>query len=190
MTSNVGQTGVSSIRLKGKRVEELPLGTNNDAKEQLVLAQETERLNQIAEVNAKYPSQRIDYLVSRIDECEENKNRMRKMIRETEERIQEYQVLVLKCGVRDDMLDDNYDQWFDNDREKFEERRRKILKEWGRWSEEALKQQIVMDKEAIERFEGVIDQEDASIKEFSEVIALCKQRDKELAALGAVAEGS
>jgi hypothetical protein len=180
MTSNVGQTGVSSIRLKGKKVEELPLGTNNDAKEQLLLAQETERLNQIAEVNAKYPSQRIDYLVSRINECEENKNRMRKMIAETRARIHEYEGLVMRCGVRDKMLADEEDP----------EKIRAIHKEWGRWDVDALKQQIMQDHEAIERFENVIAQEDESIKEHSETVALCKQRDKELAALGAVAAGS
>jgi len=185
MTSNVGQTGVSSIRLKGKKVEELPLGTNNDAKEQLVLAQETERLNQIAEVNAKYPSQRIDYLVSRINECEENKNRMRKMISETRARIHEYESLIMRCGVRDKMLSEIHD--FDVEAS---EKRKAIFTEWGRWDETALKQQVEQDHEAIERFEDVIAQEDESIKEHSETVALCKQRDKELAALGAVAAGS
>jgi len=35
-----------------------------------------------------------------------------------------------------------------------------------------------------------VQQEDDSIAEFTEALALCKQRDKELAKYGAVAEGS
>ena len=179
MSSNIGETGVKSIRLKGKRIEELPLGTNNEAKEQLVDAIETERLNAIAEVCAKYPTQRIDYLTARINECEANKNNMRKMITDTYGRIQEYQGLVMQCGVRDKMLADEDDP----------EKRKAILKQWGRWDVDALKQQIKQDEEALQRFEDVIKAEDESIKEHMQVITLCKQRDIELAALGAKVDG-
>ncbi len=54
----------------------------------------------------------------------------------------------------------------------------------------ALRQQIVQCKEAIVRCEDVVQQENNSITEFSEVRVLCEQRDKELAQYGAVAEGS
>lgn len=190
MSSNIGQTGVSSIRLKGKKIEDLPLGTNNQAKEDLQLAIETERLNAIAEINAKFPSQRIDFLVSRINECEENKNRMRKMISETRARIHEYEGLVMRCEVRDKMLADLDDDRYRYTGDEYKDKRRDILKEWGRWDVAALKQQITQDHEAIERFEDVIATEDESIKEHSETVALCKQRDKELAQLGAKSEGS
>lgn len=191
MTSNIGESGVSSIRLKGQRVEELPLGANNEAKEQLVLAQETERLNKIATINAEYPSQRVDWLASRVNECEANKQRMRKMMAETNGRIQEYQGLMLKCGVRDQLLqelDDEPKHLRTGD--EYKAKHRSILNEWGRWDEAALAQQIEQDKEALERFEGVIAEEDASIKELSETIALCRERDRKLAELGAKAEGS
>jgi hypothetical protein len=180
MKSNIGETGVSSIRIKGQRVEDLPLGLGNQAKDQLVDAIETERLNAIAEINAQYPHQRVDYLSARINECEENKNRMRKMITETHGRINEYRGLIMQCDMRDKLLADQDDP----------EERKKILIHWGRWDVEALREQIEQDKEAIERFEDVIRQEDESIKEHSECISLCRERDRKLAKLGAKADGS
>ena len=188
MKSNVGETGVASIRVKGQRIEDLPLGLGNQAKDQLADAIETERLNAIAEINAQYPHQRVDYLSARINECEENKNRMRKMIAETNARIQEYQGLMLKCGVRDQMLADLEAENLTLEHERA--KRKKIYSDWGRWDEASLAQQVEQDKEAIERFQDVIRQEDESIKEHSEVISLCRERDKKLAKLGAKADGS
>lgn len=189
-SSNIGETGVASIRLKGQRIEDLPLGTGNQAKEQLVDAIETERLNAIAEVKAQYPHQRVDYLSARINECEQNKARMRKMMAETQARIQEYQGLMMKCGVRDQLLADLEDLGERITGDEYKDRRRKILNEWGRWQESALAEQIELDKQALERFENVIAQEDASIKEHSEVISLCRERDKKLAKLGETYGGS
>lgn len=191
MKSNIGQTGVASIRIKGQRIEDLPLGQGNQAKEQLADAIETERLNAIAEINAQYPHQRVDYLSARINECEENKNRMRKMIAETHGRIQEYRGLIMQCDMRDKLLQDLDDEPKHlRTGDEYKAKRREILSHWGRWDAEALRQQIEQDKEAIERFEDVIKKEDESIKEHSEVISLCRERDKKLARLGAKSEGS
>jgi chaperonin cofactor prefoldin len=191
MKSNIGQTGVASIRIKGQRVEDLPLGLGNQAKEQLADAIETERLNAIAEINAQYPHQRVDYLSARINECEENKNRMRKMIAETRNRIQEYQALIIGCGVRDKTLQALEDEpKYLRTGSEYREQRKAIFDAWGHWDKASLEQQVEQDKEAIERFEDVIHQEDESIKEHSEVISLCRERDKKLAKLGAKADGS
>lgn len=189
--SNIGQTGAQSIRLRGLPVDDLPLGLGNDAKEQMKDVYETERLNAVADVKAQYPHHRVDYLSARIMECEENKNRMRKMIAETQARIQEYQGLMMRCGVRDRLLADLEDEpKYKLTDDEYKARRRAILNEWGRWNEAALAQQIEQDKEALERFEDVIRQEDESIKEHSEVISLCRERDKKLAKLGEAAAGS
>jgi len=187
--SNIGQTGVSSIRVKGQRVEDLPLGLGNQAKEQLADAIETERLNAIAEVNAKYPHQRVDYLSGRINECEANKNRMKAFISETRVKITEYQTLIMGCKVRDRMLaeleDDHQRTGLD-----YGGRRKEILNQWGRWQEDELKKQIVQFEQSIAACEDVIEQENASIREHTEVITLCRERDKELAKLGAKSAGS
>ncbi|KPK66528.1 MAG: hypothetical protein AMS21_01850 [Gemmatimonas sp. SG8_38_2] len=180
MSSNIGQKGVASIRLKGRRIEDMPLGTGNQAKEQLADAIETERLNAIAEVNAKYPHQRVDYLSARINECEMNKNRMKGFIADTQAKISEYQQLIMNCTVRDKLLKSEDD----------EDRRKVIYREWGRWDESALKAQIEQFRESIAATEDVIRQEDEAIREHTEVIGLCRQRDKELAKLGAKPQGS
>lgn len=183
--SNIGQTGAKSIRLRGLPVDELPLGTGNDAKEQMADVYEVERLNAIADVKAQYPHHRVDYLTARINEAEQNKNRMRSMITDTQVRIQEYQGLMMRCGVRDDMLAELHEADAD-----YAERRKVILAQWGRWDKKALADQIEQDKDAIKRFEEVIDMEDTTIKEHSEIISLCRERDKKLAKLGAESSGS
>jgi hypothetical protein len=179
-SSNIGETGVKSIRLKGQRIEELPLGQGNEALSQLELARETERLNAIAEVNATYPHQRVDWLVSRIAVCEENKQRMRAFIGETMGKINEYRGLITITEVREKLLAAATD----------EEERKAIKKQYLPYNIDAMNEQIGQFEADIEKAEAVVDQEDASIKEFSETVALCRERDKKLAKLGAVAEGS
>lgn len=187
--SNIGQTGVSSIRIKGQRIEDMPLGTNNQAVEQLSDAIETERLNAVAEVNAKYPHHRVDYLTHRINECEQNKNRMKAFIAETRVKISEYQTLVMSCKVRDRLLAE-----LDDDEQRtgmdFSEKRKAILAQWGRWDEGELEKQIDQFEVAITQSEEVMKLEDEAIREHTEIIGLCRQRDRELAKLGAQAEGS
>ena len=188
--SNIGQTGVESIRLRGQKVEDLPLGTGNQALSELELARETERLVAIAEINKQYPSQRVDYLVARINECEENKNRMKALRTDILTRQQQYRDLVTRCDVRDRMLADHEKARSEVSEEYWEKRRREILKDWGRWDVDELHNQIKLDDESLERVEGVIGQEDDSIKEFTKVLTLCKERDRKLAEHGAKAEGS
>lgn len=187
-SSNIGETGVKSIRLKGQRIEDMPIGTGNEALSQLDLARETERLNQIATINAEYPSQRVDWLASRINEAEKNKQRMNKLRTDTLERIQQYEGLIIQCDVRDKLLAEIEVNEKLTDEQK--QRRKDIFKQWGRWDADALRQQVEQDKEALVRLEDVIKQEDESIKQVSETIALCRERDRKLAALGAKAEGS
>lgn len=189
-SSNIGETGVKSIRLKGQRIEDLPLGTGNEALSQLELARETERLNQIATINAEYPAQRVDWLASRINEAEKNKQRMNKLRTDTLERIQQYEGLIMQCDVRDKLLEELEVDMPDLTLDRYKEKRKAILTQWGRWDLDALRQQVEQDKEALVRLEDVIKQEDESIKQVSETIALCRERDRKLAALGAKAEGS
>lgn len=184
-SSNLGETGLDSIRVNGQRVEEMPVGTNNEAKRGLEFAREKQRLQDIATINAKYPSHRVDYLVSRINEAEENKNRMKKLRGDMLSSISEYRELVLNCKTRDRLLGE-----LDFESHDYESDRKYIMAQWGPWDIEALKKQIAQFELDIGKVEAVLDQEDATIKQFSETVALCRKRDEELAALGAKAEGS
>jgi uncharacterized coiled-coil DUF342 family protein len=184
--------GVDSIRLRGKRVEELPLGTGNEAKAQLPLAIEDERLNAIKAVNAEFPAHRIDYLVSRIKECEENKDRMHKTIDQLNTMSSEYNGQIKMCQHRDDEIYKLEKGHGSNGitTEVRDQGIKELKKQFPPYNVEAMEQQIVQNGEGIGRCKEVIVAEDASIKEFTEVVTLCKERDKQLHRLGAVAEGS
>ena len=59
-----------------------------------------------------------------------------------------------------------------------------ILKKYPPYQVPALEHGIRLAKENIERFEGAMKKERDTIQEFSEALAICKQRDKELTELG------
>ena len=192
--------GVDSIRIRGKRVDELPLGTGNEAKAQMPLAIEQERLNAIATVNAEFPTHRIDYLVSRVKECEENKDRMHKTIEQLSTMTSEYRGQIKMCEHRDKevakldiaLLDKEVANGTltEQDLEQHTTAAKALFKQCPPYDVAAMEQQIVQNGEGIERCKAVIVEEDKSIREFTEVVTLCRQRDKELNKLGAVAEGS
>jgi hypothetical protein len=176
--------GVESIRIKGQAIQDLPLGLGNGAKAQLPAAIEHERLNNIATINANFPTHRIDYLTSRINECRENKTRMDRTTDEQNTMISDYKGHIAMCKHRDKevaKLDESADD--------FKAKKKALFKQFLPYNVEAMEQQIVQCREAIERCHKVKDAEDKSIEEFSAARALCNQRDKELAAFGAVAEG-
>ena len=183
--------GVDSIRIKGQKIEDLPLGLGNQAKAQLPAAIEQERLNDIALVNAKFPTHRIDYLVSRINECNENKQRMDRTIAEQYTMISDYKGHIAMCKHRDKEVAKHFDRLESHkiDQAEFDQERKALFKQYPPYKVDAMEQQIVQCNEGIERCNAVKAAEDKSIAEFSEVHGLCKQRDKELAQYGAVAEG-
>jgi len=187
---NIGETGVKSVRINTKRIEELPLGQGNQAKEQIADAIETERLNAVAEVRARYPSHRVDYLVGRINECEENKNRIKRLRTSQLEMVTDYQRHLSNCRIRDKLLEaleENKERISD---EMYKEERKRVMRDWGYYQIDGLEAQIVQCNEAIERCEAILEQENASINEHTHIITLCKQRDKELAKLGESHKGS
>lgn len=183
MTSNIGEVGVGSIRIKGQTIDELPLGLGNQAKEQLPDAIEAERIEKIKTVAAKYPTHRIDYLVSRINECRENIKRVNDLRTQQETMISEYKGHISMCKHRDKLLESVKDS------PNFKEEKKALFKQFPPYDVDAMEQQIVQCREAIQRTVDVTERENLSIEEFSEVHALCKQRDIELAQLGAKAEG-
>ena len=177
MTSNVGETGVESIRLKGMKVEELPLAFAAHVAPQIKLAEDTERQNKIGNILKRYPTQRVDYLDGRIQECKDNQGNMANLIQQEQTRITEYQGHIAMCEHRDRML-----AKLDPERDKDEIA--ELKKDFPPYDVEAMKTQIRLSNESIERAQRVTAQESDAISEMSEVRALCQQRDAELAQLG------
>lgn len=186
--SNIGQTGVESIRIRGQRIEDLPLGQGNEAMAQLPDAIETARLNKIAGINAEFPKHRVDYLLSRIKECRENVTRITTTIGQQNTMINDYKGHISLCRYRDKEIE-KLNGSVENE-DDVQAQIKDLKKRFPPYDVAAMEQQIVQCNEAIERCNKVIQQEHDSVAEFEGVLALCRQRDIELAKWGARAEGS
>jgi len=189
--SNIGEVGVESIRIKGKRIGDLPLGQGNEAKVGLKDAIAQERINNIEAINSKYPTLRIDYIDSRVNECKENILRVQGTMNEQATMIAEYKGHINMCQFRDKeiaKLEGKYKLGSITEYTlKFETKA--LFKRFPPYQILAMEQQIVQCHEAIDRCNNVIKAEHGSIAEFTEAKALCKQRDIELKQYGALAEG-
>ena len=179
MTSRIGETGVKSIRLKGMKIEELPLPMAARVQDQMQLAQDTERQNEIGEVIATHPTQRVDYLEGRIEECKKSQENMNNLALTEQQRIQEYQGHIEMCKHRDRELV-KIDQAVTDGHmtEDYADQQRKSLKLQFPYVIERLQAQIDISNGSIQRFQEVTRRESGSIQELSETLALCKERDR------------
>lgn len=179
MTSNVGETGVKSIRLKGMKIEELPLPMAARVQDQLQLAVDTERQNEIGEIIATHPTQRCDYLEGRIAECKQNQENMNKLALVEQQRIQEYQGHIEMCKHRDrEIAKLDADVVAGHLTEDYANQKEKALMLQFPYVIERLQAQIDISNQSIQRFQEVTRRESGSIQELSETLALCKKRDQ------------
>lgn len=171
------KTGVESIRLGGKSIEELNIVEFAHARQDLPAAYKAEKENKIKAIRTKYPKHSINYLTSRVTECEENVKRINALKIEQQTMISEYNTHVGLCDHRDKEL-------AKLDSAKDEETIKALKKQFPPYNVEAMKNQITQCFEAIERCDHVVAQEYASIAELQGVMSLCLQRDIELRGLG------
>ena len=155
-------------------------------------ARETARMNAINTINATYPKHRIDYLVSRINECHENIDRINKSKAEQANMVSDYKGHIALCVHRDKEITALEKKYIAGEIDHGEcvKQTKALKKQFPPYNVAAMEQQIVQCGEAMERCDGVIRQENDSIAEFTDVMAQCRIRDTELAKYGAVAEGS
>ena len=185
MTSNVGETGVKSIRLKGMKIEELPLPMVARIQDQIELAKDTERQNKIEEVITTHPTQRVDYLESRIAEAKLSQENMNKLALTEQQRIQEYQGHIEMCKHRDREKERVKRALVDGHMtEDYAIQQLKSLQLQYPYNIERLEAQIEISNESIQRFNEVSKRESNSIQELSECLALCRKRDQLLKQLG------
>lgn len=176
VTSNIGETGVKSIRLAGMKVEDLPIAEAARVLPQIKIAEDTERQNKIGNVMKRYPTQRVDYIEGRIAECKHSMEGMHTLMLQEQQRIQEYQGHIEMCKHRDRML-----AKLDPERDADEI---KALKLQFPYVIDRLEEQVRISNESIERFQGVVRRETHDIEELNQTLALCRQRDAELKELG------
>jgi hypothetical protein len=170
VTSNIGKTGVDSIRIGGMKLDDLPMAEAAQAKAELPKFIEQERLQKIANIKAEYPPQTTAFLDSSIKACEENIVRVGQMRDRENALISEYVSIITMCQYRDKQIAKLTD----------EGEIKELLKEFPPYKIDALQQQIIQSTESIERADSVIAREYKDIAEFKELTGLCHQRDSKL----------
>lgn len=182
VTSNIGQTGVESIRLGGMRIDDLPIGEAAKAKLQLPEALAVERQNNIESIKARYPQQDVKYLESRIREARGMIAQFRQQRDNIVNQCTEYRMLLRDAEKREKEIADAKNRLTG---EELKAEIKTLTAKYGPWQVEGLKSQLIQFDEAIKRFDATIEREQASINELTELLGECRSRDKELTRLGA-----
>lgn len=187
-TSNIGEVGVASIRIAGCRIEDLPLGMGNEAKEQIPLVMDRQRQHQIATVLARFPTGKRVYYESRIKEASAN------IVAFGEQRVQrrtwigEYRAMLQQIDGMPDVrdLDDEIAAVAATDLS-FDEKVQRIhdmKKGYTTYRPDAMVTQIGQYETDIERYDGAIQDENNAIGLLRQTIGLVEMRDRELENLG------
>lgn len=179
---NIGEVGIKSIRIGGMKIQDLPIAELAHAKQQLPLAIDQQRLNKVRNVVKRYPTQRCDYLRSRITECEENIQRIKGVRGQQQKMIQDYQGHISMCEYRDREVAKLGEM--DLPEETLRINVKDLEKRFPPYNVEKMQQQIAQCEEAIVRAEDVVGKEYGSIAEFRELLGKCELRDIQLRNLG------
>jgi hypothetical protein len=162
------------------KIKDLPLAELASAKNQLPLAEDTDRQNKINDIIVSSPKQRVTYLESRIVECQANVVRINEMKSQQQQMITDYSSQISLCAFRDTEIE----RVPEDDPER-DATIKDLKKRFPPYSVPAMEQQIVQSTEAIERADQVIAQEFSSMAELREYLVLCQSRDSRLRSLGA-----
>ena len=96
--SNVGETGIESTRIGGKRLEELSVVDQMRARKQIVLSAAERRVKDIKD---RYPRYKVPNLESGITEAEANIVRFEEAILKERKTIKEFSAYLALCRQRD-----------------------------------------------------------------------------------------
>jgi len=176
--SNEGLTGVESIRIGGKKIDELPIAEGALTKLQMPTILADARDNKIVNIKAKYPTQSVPWINGAIREANDTIRRVRDLISRQRTMIEEYTGFISLCRHRDKAL-------LKLDTDASEDEIKSLKKQFPLYDVKAMRQQIQQCNEALYRSDKVIDQEHDSIAMLKELMVDCKKRDAELKALGA-----
>jgi len=179
-TSNIGTTGVDSIRIGEMKICDLPIAESAIAKQQIPLAEDVERQNKINNILAGYPTHSLKYLSGRITECEQNIVRIGEMKNQQAKMISDYTAQITLCKYRDEEVH----RLSEDDPER-DAKIKDLFKRFPPYQVPAMEQQLEQSTDAIDRADGVIATEYSSIAEMRELKGLCEQRDLKLRYLGA-----
>lgn len=177
--SNIGKTGVDSIRLGGMKIDNLPIREGAVTAEQMPQKWQEEKENKIEAIRAKYPKQSAAWVHGATRECEATITNVRKLKDDQNVMITDYSGHISLCAFRDTEL-----ARLDADKDKDEIKSLKLR--FPPYDVKAMKTQIRLCKEAIVRSDIVIDKEHNDISRFKELLTQIHQRDRELKELGVI----
>ena len=175
--SNIGKTGVDSIRLGGMKIDNLPIREGALTAEQMPAKWAEERDNKVENIRAKYPKQSAAWVHGAIRECEATITSVRGLKADQDKMISDYSGHISLCAFRDTEL-----ARLDPEKDKDEIKSLKLR--FPPYDVKAMKTQIRLCKEAILRSDIVIDKEHNDISNFKALLTKIGQRDHELRELG------
>jgi len=176
--SNKGKEGLDSLRINGSKLDNLPLGQGEKAKEGLVDFLKTDKETKVNNINAKYPKVSEEYIRGTLKELNTNIKRVKNMKKDLQGNISEYRALITEGRFRDVQIEQ-----LNKDNPEDAEKIKQLLKQYPPYNIQALEEQIEQFEQSIERCDSVIEQEYKSIAEFTKNLALVQQRDRELKAI-------
>ena len=174
---NKGQSGAESIRIGGMTLDTMGMAESAITQQQMPMARASNARQEIENLKSQYPKASISYYQGRVKECEENIKRVQDLKEQQDKMIEDYNGHIALCKHREKLLAD-IDP---NDREAI----KALNKQYPPYNIEAMQQQLVQCREAIERCDDVVKQEYDSIIELQQAIARCEVRNVELKKLGA-----
>jgi hypothetical protein len=175
--SNIGLSGLASIRIGGMKLDTLPIGEAAIAKQQWSSKQAEDTANKIEHILGRYPRPSVAYLESRIRECQETIKNVKQLRKDQQAMIEEYGLYIRQCENRDTEI-----AKLDPEDDKAKIRELKL--KYPPYNVVEMVKQIDQCKDAQDRCDNVVDQENDSIADLSGTLALCKQRDEELRQFG------
>ena len=176
--NNIGQEGYESVRINGTKLDNLPLGQGEKAKQGLPEFLKTDKQTKENNIKARYPKVNADYIHATLRELKANIERVKALKTDMKNKISEYTILITQGKIRDSQIEQLNKQDPDE-----AIKIRQLLKQFPPYNIEALESQISQFEQSIDRCNDVIEKEYASIAEFTKNLALIEQRDRELKAI-------
>ena len=176
--SNKGQQGLDSIRINGKKIDNLPLGQGELAKSGLADFIETDRETKENNIRAKYPNVTEEYIVATLRGLNANIKKVKSLKKDLKAKVEEYALLITQSEIREAKI-----EYLNSENPEDAQKIKDLLKKYPPYNIPALKSQVSQFEDSIERCNTVIEQEFESIAEFTKNLALIQQRDREIRAI-------
>ena len=123
--SNKGKEGFDSLRINGSKLDNLPLGQGEKAKEGLVDFLKTDKETKKNNIRAKYPKVSEDYIRGTLKELNENIKRVKGLKKDLQEKIAEYTMLITQGKIRDSQI-----PLFDKENPEHREKIKQLLRQF------------------------------------------------------------